>query len=62
MTLQISNAPSEFRFKENVIDFNIFAEKFIEYMEDLEDIKMVKNEIKKDEIWFSYDSIRENYV
>jgi len=44
------------------ISFKVFSEKFIDYMEDLEDIKKVKNEIKDNSESFDYSVIRWNYV
>ena len=42
--------------------FNVFAEKFINYMEDLEDKEKVENEMKNNSEWFDYNLIRWNYV
>lgn len=62
MNVIIEKIPKELGINNKKISFNIFAEKFIDYMEDLEDIKKVKDEIKNNSESFDYSVIRWSYV
>ena len=62
MNVVITKIPKELWIEKEKVNFNIFAEKFIEYMQDLEDREKVKEEMKKNEKGFDYSMIRWNYV
>ena len=63
MTIVIDKIPEWLWIKEKIVDFNIFAEKFIDYMEDLEDREKVKNEMNNlNDESFDYSLIRREYV
>jgi len=62
MLLQIEQVPTAFNFKSNKVNFSIFAEKFIEYMEDLTDREAVKDEMRKwNQNFTSLDDIRKEF-
>ena len=61
-TITVDKIPSKLNFSSNKVDFDIFLEKLVEYLDDLQDIKDVKNEMKNDTESFDYSSIRWNYV
>jgi len=58
MTVRLKNAPARFSFKEETIEFNTFAEKFIEYMEELADLEAVKNEMHKKQNFTSLEDLK----
>ena len=63
MNLVINKIPEWLWIKEKSVNFDIFAEKFINYMEDLEDKEKVKNEMNNlNDDSFDYSLIRGNYV
>jgi hypothetical protein len=61
-TITINKIPDKINFKSNIIDFDVFIETISEYMNDLEDIEFVKNEMKNNNETFDYNFIRKNYV
>ena len=62
MNVIIEKIPKEMHIDKKNMTFNVFAEKFINYMEDLEDKEKVENEMKNNSEWFDYNLIRWNYV
>lgn len=58
MTVRLKNTPARFSFKEETIEFNVFAEKFIEYMEEMADIEAVKNEMQKKQNFTSLNDLK----
>ena len=62
MNVVINKIPKEMWINDSNIDFAVFAEKFMDYMENFEDREKVKTEIKKNEESFDYNLIRWNYV
>lgn len=61
-TITINKVPDKLSFNWNVVDFDLFLERFIEYMQNLEDVENVKSEIRKDWESFDYNYIRGNYL
>ena len=61
-TLVLNKTPEKLTFGKTSVDFDVFLESLIDYMQDLEDVQSVKNEIKKHPESFDYAVIRKNYV
>lgn len=61
-TITLNKAPDKLSFGKNNIDFDVFLISLADYMQDLEDIKSVKDEMKKNPENFDYDVIRKNYA
>ena len=61
-TITLNKAPEKLSLWKTNIDFDIFLVELTEYMQDLEDIKLVKDEMKKNPESFDYDIIRKNYA
>lgn len=62
MSLIIDKIPEEMWIKTWKVSFEIFADKFVDYMQDLDDIENVKNEMKNKSESFDYNLIRQKYV
>ena len=63
MNVVINKIPKELWIENESVTFNVFAEKFINYMEDLEDREKVNNAMNnKNDESFDYSLIRGNYV
>lgn len=62
MSIVVDSVPKEMWITGDSISFDMFAKKLAEYMEDLEDREVVKEEINKKSKSFDYDVIRWDYV
>ncbi len=62
MNVIVEDIPKEFWFSEGKVSFKEFSQKFLDYMNDLEDIDKVKKEMKDNSESFDYSVIRWNYV
>jgi len=60
-TLILNKIPDKLSFKTKSIDFEVFIDKLVEYMQDLEDTEVVKKEIQNDD-WYrvSLDNFLKN--
>ena len=62
MSVVIEKIPSAMWIDNSNVSFKVFAEKFVDYMQDIEDIENVEREIKNNSESFDYNLIRNNYV
>lgn len=60
--LTLDKVPKQLSFWTDKIDFDLFLDKFLDYIRDKEDLEKVKNEIKNTNESFDYKLIRWNYV
>lgn len=58
----LNKAPDKLSKLWDNIDFEVFLLNLTEYLEDSEDISLVKDEMSKKEEVFDYDLVRKDYV
>lgn len=61
-TITLNKTPEKLSFWKTSVDFDVFLANLIDYMQDLEDIKSTKDEMKRKPESFDYTVIRKNYV
>jgi len=61
-TLTLNKTPEKLTFGKTNVDFDVFLASLIDYIQDLEDVKSVKDEMKNKPESFDYTVIRKNYV